>query len=145
MKPALKDQLVAFEQACREKDLRLTPQRLEIFRELAGAHDHPSAEILHQRLLKRMPTLSLDTVYRTLGTLAQNGLISRVETVESQARFEVADERHHHLICEKCKEIIDFQWQEIDGAELPQEIASWGKINRKNLVVYGICQKCLLK
>ena len=141
----LKDQLAAFEQACRDKELRLTPQRLEIFRELARAKDHPSAEALHQRLLKRMPTLSLDTVYRTLGTLARNGLISLVETVESQARFEVADRQHHHLICEQCREIIDFEWQEIDRADLPQGVDAWGKIIRKNVVLYGICQKCLVE
>ena len=51
MQPALKQQLADFENACRKIALRLTPQRLEIFRELAKATDHPSAEILHQRLV----------------------------------------------------------------------------------------------
>ncbi|HEY5672920.1 MAG TPA: Fur family transcriptional regulator [Malonomonas sp.] len=138
-----KQQLTAFEDACRKAGLRLTPQRLEVFRELARATDHPSAETLHQRLVKGMPTLSLDTVYRTLGTLASHGLINKVETVESQARFEVAQWPHHHLICRKCREIIDFQWQLIDEAALPDEVDAWGKVERKNLVAYGTCRKCL--
>ena len=116
MKLTLKNQLDAFAQACRDKDLRLTPQRLEIFKGLARATDHPTAEILHQRLIKGMPTLSLDTVYRTLGTFANLSLINKVETSESQAHFEVSQVQHHHLICRKCKEIIDFQWQSIDNA-----------------------------
>ena len=140
---SLKESLASFEQACRDKDLRLTPQRLEIFKELARAEDHPSAEALHQRLLKKMPTLSLDTVYRTLGTFVQNGLVKRVETVENQARFEIPHLSHHHLICEKCKKIMDFQWDSIDAATLPEELESWGRINRKSVVLYGICQKCL--
>jgi Fur family peroxide stress response transcriptional regulator len=143
MHPTLKQQLAAFPDNCRKAGLRVTPQRLEVFRELAKATDHPSAEALHQRLVKGMPTLSLDTVYRTLGTFVSHGLINKVETAESQARYEVAQRLHHHLICRKCKEIIDFYWQTIDQAALPEELKSWGRIERKNVVAYGICQKCL--
>ncbi len=143
MKLIMKNELDAFAESCREKDLRLTPQRLEIFKELVKASDHPTAETLHQRLIQGMPTLSLDTVYRTLGTFANLGLVNKVETSESQAHFEVAQVQHHHLICRKCKEIIDFQWQYIDNAALPEEVNSWGEIERKNIVVYGTCHKCL--
>ncbi len=143
MQSTLKNQLDVFAAACRDKDLRLTPQRLEIFKELARATDHPTAEMLHQRLIQGMPTLSLDTVYRTLGTFANLSLVTKVETSESQAHFEVTQVQHHHLICRKCKEIIDFQWQYIDTASLPEEVHSWGRIDRKNIVVYGTCHKCL--
>ena len=143
MEVTLKNELDAFVESCREKDLRLTPQRLEIFMELVQATDHPTAEILHQRLIQGMPTLSLDTVYRTLGTFVDLGLINKVETSESQAHFEVSHVQHHHLICRNCKEIIDFQWQYVDNASLPEEVHSWGRIDRKNIVVYGTCHKCL--
>ena len=143
MQLGLKQQLSVFETACRKAGLRMTPQRLQVFRELASATDHPSAETLHQRLVQAMPTLSLDTVYRTLGTFVSHGLINKVETVESQARFEVAQLSHHHLICCRCKEIIDFQWQFIDEAALPEEVKTWGRIERKNVVAYGTCHKCL--
>lgn len=143
MSDSLKKQLLVFEEACRKAGLRLTPQRIEIFRELAKATDHPSAEMLHMRLVEKMPTLSLDTVYRTLGTFVGHGLINKVETVESQARFEAAHILHHHLICEKCKQIMDFEWQHIDAAELPESVRSWGQVERKSVVVYGICRQCL--
>jgi len=143
MTEKLKQQLSSFEDACRNAGLRLTPQRIEIFRELANSTDHPSAETLYLRLINKMPTLSLDTVYRTLGTLADYGLVNKVETVESQARFEAAHLVHHHLVCEKCKQIMDFQWQFIDDASLPETVKSWGRVERKSLVAYGTCQKCL--
>lgn len=133
----------AFTQACRDAGLRLTHQRLEIYRELAAATDHPSAEMLHQRLHRRIPTLSLDTVYRTVATFARHGLINRVETIESPSRFEAKGMRHHHLICSRCREIIDFQWHAIDETALPEEITPWGRIDSRNVVVYGICSKCL--
>lgn len=143
MDDTLKQLLSAFNDACRKAELRMTPQRFEIFRQLAKSTDHPSAETLHQRLVNEMPNLSLDTVYRTLGTFAAHGLINKVETVESQARFEVAQLLHHHLICSKCRVIIDFHWQFIDEASLPEEVHAWGRVERKNVVVYGTCQKCL--
>ena len=138
-----RDLVNAFEQACRQTGLRMTHQRLEIFRELAQSSDHPSAETLHQRLRRRIPTLSLDTVYRTLATFAKHGVINKVETVESQARFEPTTRRHHHLICSRCREIMDFQWQEIDAAPLPEIIGHWGRIDTRSVVVYGVCRKCL--
>ncbi|SHI88945.1 Fur family transcriptional regulator, peroxide stress response regulator [Malonomonas rubra DSM 5091] len=145
MSEMLKHKLSAFENACRKAGLRLTPQRIEIFRELAKATDHPSAETLHLRLSDKMPTLSLDTVYRTLGTFAGHGLVNKVETVESQARFEAAHVTHHHLVCESCKQIMDFQWQYVDEASLPETVSGWGQVNRKSVIAYGTCKKCLLK
>lgn len=143
MNKAIKQMLGDFQDACRAKSLRVTPQRIEIYRELATAVDHPTAEKLHQRLIDRMPTLSLDTVYRTLTTFLELDLINKVETVESQAHFEVAHTLHHHLICEKCKKIIDFEWDQIDEAALPDEVSSLGRFEKKNVVVYGRCQSCL--
>ncbi|MDY0268234.1 Fur family transcriptional regulator [Trichloromonas sp.] len=137
------EKLAALEEALKAAGLRLTHQRLEIYRELLAATDHPSAECLYQRLRRRIPTLSLDTVYRTLATLAAHGLINRVETLESQARFEATSGRHHHLICRKCGKIADFQWPDIDSAALPQEISEWGRIDLKNVVIHGICRTCL--
>lgn len=143
MSSTLNQHLDRFQQVCRNKDLRVTPQRIEIFKELVQSNDHPTAERLHQRLNTRMPTLSLDTVYRTLGTFADMGLIHKVETPESQAHFEVTLHQHHHLICERCKEIIDFEWPQFDQSSLPKQAESFGRFERKNVVVYGVCKNCL--
>jgi len=131
-----------FEDACRKANLKITHQRLEIFRELAKALDHPSAETLYMRLHKKLPTLSLDTVYRTLTTFEDFGMISRVETVKSQARFEAEMSEHHHLICSKCGKITDFEWTSFREVDLPNEIDHWGSVNKKNVIVRGICNKC---
>jgi Fur family transcriptional regulator, peroxide stress response regulator len=140
---ALQEQLRRFGDACREAGLKLTHQRLEIFSELARSPDHPSAEALHQRLRKKIPTLSLDTVYRTLATFVRHGMINKVETVESQARFEVTFVRHHHLICGTCNTIMDFQWPLMDEVTLPEEVEKWGRVDNRSVVVYGTCKNCL--
>lgn len=143
MTATAKDQLRAFQDACRQKNLRVTPQRMKIYTTLAQAADHPSAEVLHQRLIKGMPTLSLDTVYRTLTTLVENGLVKRVETAESQARFEIAQTQHHHLICKRCKTIQDFQSDQIAVGNLAEQLRDWGRVETKNFVIYGTCNHCL--
>ncbi|KAB0671861.1 transcriptional repressor [Oryzomonas sagensis] len=140
---ALQKQVQQFGEACREAGLKLTHQRLEIFSELVRSPDHPSAEALHQRLRKKIPTLSLDTVYRTLATFARHGMITKVETVESQGRFEVTLAPHHHLICSRCNTIMDFQWPSMDETPLPETVKEWGRIDNRSVVAYGICKNCL--
>jgi len=140
---SIREKRAAFENACRDAGLRLTHQRLEIFTELAVVADHPTAETIYERIRKKIPTISLDTVYRTLATFARHGLINKVETVESQARFEVKIMRHHHLTCRKCNKITDFQWESLDDVSLPVEISRWGRVENKNVIVYGICSECM--
>ena len=131
--------------ACREVDLKLTHQRLEIFRVLASSTDHPTAEILYKRLKKNMPSLSLDTVYRTLSTFEEHALISRVQTDESHARFEAELEQHHHAICSRCHRITDFYWDICDSSELPEQIVRWGEIQDKQITLRGVCAECAQK
>lgn len=140
-KTTFQEKLVKFMDACRALDLKLTHQRLEIFRELASSKDHPTAEILYKRLKKNMPSLSLDTVYRTLATLEEHALISRVQTTESHARFE-AEEGHHHAICSQCGEITDFAWKDFENSQLPAQIAQWGKVRNKQVTLHGTCAQC---
>lgn len=138
----LEQMMVHFGTACRNAGLKLTHQRTEIYRQLLLVADHPSAETVHKRLLPGLPTISLDTVYRTLTTLEQYGLVARIQTAESQARFEAVYEPHHHLICSKCKQVMDFQWPAIDTLELPSNVHQWGSIDSKTIVMYGICNNC---
>ena len=138
----LQQKLNIFEQSCRDSGLKLTHQRIEIYRELLAATDHPSAEMLYQRLRKKLPTISLDTVYRTLATFEDNRLISRIQTAESQARFEAKTEQHHHAICSSCGRISDFHWDLLESAQLPEELSSWGKIENKQITLRGTCRQC---
>lgn len=134
--------MAKFEYACRKDDLKVTHQRLEIYRELARAKDHPSAEMLYKRIIKRLPTISLDTVYRTLATCEEHGLITRVQTIESHARFEAEMTSHHHAICRKCGAITDFTWDALDNLALPEELKGWGKVRKRNASLEGLCKTC---
>ena len=136
------ERLQIFEEVCRKEGLKITHQRLEIFKELLQSDDHPTVERLYVRLKTRLPTISLDTVYRTLTTLEQHGLIARVQTLENQARFEARMEEHHHAICKKCGKITDFYWEFPEEPGLPDEILNWGLIFKKSLTLHGLCTQC---
>lgn len=142
---SLHSQLTDFEKLCRKKGLKMTHQRLEIYRELLTSLDHPSVESLFLRVRKRIPTISLDTVYRTLTMLEEGGMINRIQTSEGLARFESDYGVHHHLICKKCQKIEDFTWKAFDAMSIPPELDDWGAIQTRNIVVEGICSACLKK
>ena len=138
----LEKYLLAFEEVHREQGLKITHQRLEIFKELLHSNDHPTVERLYSKLKSKLPSISRDTIYRTLTTLEKHGLVSRVQTMESQARFEGKMEQHHHAICKKCGKITDFYLKFPDEAVLPDEILNWGKISQKRITLYGLCNQC---
>jgi len=138
----LTQQMEFFNYSCRAAGLKITHQRTLIYRELLQQPDHPTAEALHKRIVREVPSISLDTVYRTLATLEQHRLVSRIQTAESQARFEAVIVPHHHLICSCCKKVLDIEWPEFDQIELPENVRNWGTINSKNAVMYGTCTAC---
>jgi len=136
------EQLAVFKEACKKAGLKVTRQRIAIFSELADSYSHPSAETIYIVLQKKLPTMSFDTVYRTLATFEKHGLISRIQTPESLARYEVAEDSHHHIVCTKCGRITDFNWNSFDASQLPRDISGWGTIDRKNVTLQGVCRKC---
>ncbi len=131
-----------FKSACSRANLKVTHQRLRIYLELLNAGDHPTAENLHSRLKSEMPKLSLDTVYRTLSTFERQGLVRRVSTVNSQARYEAEMREHHHFVCTSCGMVADFNWPLLDQSSLPEEVAEMGIVSHRTLTASGICSEC---
>ena len=125
--------------AFRESGLRCTPQRLEIYRLLREATDHPAAESLHDALVGRMPTVSRDTVYRTLAVLEEAGLVRKIYTLDGRCRYEPDPRPHHHFICTKCNRIQDFVWHEFDRLTPPGPTRSLGNVHMQCAQLVGVC------
>lgn len=81
------EEFIAFRKVCKEHGIKVTHQRLEIFREVIRDHDHPSAEDIYSRVKDRLPCISLDTVYRNLAAFESYGFIGRVQIVD-KIRFD---------------------------------------------------------
>ena len=125
--------------------MRLTPQRLEIFRAFDGAKDHPSAYEIYKRISSRHPTISHDTVYRTLDTFTEWGLIDKVEFLDAKVRFDPNLKPHQHFICTECGGIRDFYWNDFDEIDLPPDVTEWGQPKTRHAQIKGICAECLEK
>ena len=132
-----------FESKCRSNGIKLTHQRIEIFREVAQTCDHPDAEHVFHRVRNRLPTVSLDTVYRTLWLLNDLGLIATLGPSRNRTRFDANLTRHHHFICEQCGFTRDFNSDDLDNLELPDSLASFGTIATTHVEVRGICRDCI--
>lgn len=139
----LAHRLERFERTCRAQGLKLTHQRLEIYREVAGTDEHPDVDTVYQRVRRRLPTVSLDTVYRTLTTLAEIGVIREVSVSGPRHRYDANAEPHHHCICTRCRRIADFGAAAPELASLPAEATAFGRLERVQLQVLGVCQSCL--
>lgn len=140
-----KQHLEHLKQLCNESGIKLTHQRLEIFRELMSSSDHPSAERIYKRLHKKLPTIAIDTVYRTLATFNELGLVKKLHIMNERTLFDINLTIHHHFICTRCKEINDIYWSDFDNTMLPEVVEGMGKIQSRHLEVHGICNSCLEK
>lgn len=142
-KPELQKRLEDFKGAMKERGIKLTHQRLEIFQEIASRADHPDAEAVYRAVKTRVPTVSLDTVYRTLHLLMDLGLIGTMGPRYDSTRFDPNLKPHHHFLCIRCGLARDFESLELDSLSLPEAAGAFGKILGKDVVVRGICNDCM--
>ena len=143
--PNLQEKIKKFEKICGANGMKLTHQRMEIFREIASSDGHPSVEEIYNKLKSKLQMISLDTVYRTLSSFENIGIISKVSVSDNKGRFDSNLIPHHHLICTKCKVILDFYWPTFDKIKVPSETKKWGQIFSKQVVLCGICDDWLKK
>ncbi len=134
-----------FEMVCREEGIKVTQQRIEIFREVAQTEEHPDADKIYQRVRDRLPTVSLDTVYRTLWLLNDLGLVVTLGSSREPTRFDANLERHHHFVCRQCGFTRDFVSKDLDNLVLPDALRSFGNVEQALVEVRGLCSDCLEK
>jgi Fur family peroxide stress response transcriptional regulator len=129
----------------RSSGVKLTHQRMEIFREVAMSEEHPDAEKIYNRVRKRLPYISLDTVYRTLWSLLDLGLITTLGLPRRTVRFDANMKLHHHFVCTKCGMTRDFYSKKLDRLKIPGSEEILETVQRTQVEVSGICMKCSKK
>lgn len=134
-----------FKALAREAGVKLTHQRFEIFREIAASLEHPDAETIFRAVQSRMPTVSLDTVYRTLWMLSDLGLITTLGPRRASVRFDANLEQHHHYACLRCGLTRDFESAELNALGIPEAVKVYGSIVATHVEISGICERCARK
>ena len=126
----------------RKNGYKVTTQRLAIYKLMLTKKDHPTADQIYQELKSDYPTLSLGTIYKTLHTLKELGLIQKLGFNEGSIRYDPDLEPHINLVCSKCGEISDYKSENV--AKFWKAIIS--NLNLKpigqRIDIYYICENC---
>jgi Fur family transcriptional regulator, peroxide stress response regulator len=138
----LRNRVDKFVERCHEAGLKATHQRTEIYRVLAATTAHPDAETIFRRVRGRVPAISFDTVYRTLRTLDEKGLIVRVDTPLERSRFDANTEPHHHFVCARCGAVRDLRLDGLDGLSRAAAVEDIGVARSVHVEVRGLCHAC---
>ena len=134
---------------------RLTNPRVIIINILRNPDRHLSAEDIYLEAVKTNPSIGLTTVYRTLDLFSQIGVVQKFDFGDNRARYELTynptqKDHHHHLVCVKCKTIVDytdFVHEELELMNKTEKALSKKhqfKIFHHTIHFYGMCNNCRL-
>ena len=143
MTPVLLDRrLERFETRCAELGLAMTHQRQVIYRVLAESEEHPDAEAVYRRVKRHIPTISLATVYKNIKTFVGMGLLQEVGSEAGSYRVDANLDRHHHLVCIRCKAVVDFCDDRLDRVRATRPNPKNFRILRYQVEALGLCPNC---
>lgn len=126
----------------KQKQIKITPQRLEILKYLDEHRTHPTVDEIFSELKVNNPALSKTTVYNSVDVLRKNGLIQSLTISGSEQRYDFKHGMHHHFLCKKCGEIIDI---DVECPNLNSMLESGHRVDEVHGYFKGICKKCLKK
>ncbi len=132
----------ALSEALRARGQRVTAQRLAIARVLRELDRHATADMFFAAVSRRLPGVSLPTVYATLELLEEVGLVRRLATATGSVVYDPRTAAHHHLVCRRCGEITDVD-APVDTRALAAAAAGagYGAVEAQ-VVVSGLCAAC---
>lgn len=132
-----------------EDIVRMTHQRRVILEELAKDSSHPTADRIYRIVRRRLPRISLGTVYRNLEILAETGAIKKIETAGTQKRFDGDAAEHYHIRCVKCGKVDDVSGGRLEALadllRLDAPACRGYKVTGCRLELTGLCPSCRRK
>lgn len=99
----------------KNSDLKVTPQRMAVLEALNNLKDHPTTDRIKEYVAKNHPNIAVGTIYKTLETFVEKGLVKKVKTEKDVMRYDAILEKHHHLYCEETEHIEDFFDDELNN------------------------------
>ncbi len=127
----------------KDHDFRITPQRLAVLKVLAASDGHPSVERIYESVRAQFPTTSLATIYKTVALLKQENEVLEISFPDGSNRYDGNKPfPHPHLICTRCKKIIDPDLSSLE--DLAKEVTkeTGFQITNHRLDFFGLCREC---
>ncbi len=127
----------------REHHIKVTPQRLCVFEVLRDIPQHLSVEEVHHKVRKKIPSVSLATIYSALEYLKERGLLKEIKIDFERSLYEAREDEHHHFYCRRCKKTLDIDLPPCSA--LKKKEIQGHVVDEFQGYFYGICRKCRSK
>ncbi len=124
---------------------RSTNQRHVILEVIKESRSHPTANEIYETVRKRLPNISLGTIYRNIEILYENGLIEKIGPITNQMRYDGITENHYHIRCIRCGKIVDAPMRAMNGLDDYVQRRTDYTILGHRLEYVGICPDCKKK
>jgi Fur family transcriptional regulator, peroxide stress response regulator len=141
----LQSRMEFFERRCLECGLASTHQRQILYRALAESDEHPSPEMLYEKVKQQIPAISLGTVYRNIKIFKDSGLLKEVSPLHESSRLDANLTKHHHLVCHRCHSIIDVLSEDIEPVRFRGNLPAGFEVEWYEVEVMGLCSRCTPK
>ena len=132
----------SFRELCHENGIAVTHQRQVLYEVMKTMHGHPSPEEVYARVKKKIPAISLATVYKNIHLFVESGVFREVSLHHGSVRVEMNDEPHHHMVCSKCRKITDIGEKELGLAVKRSRLPGGSLVERYAVDVIGVCASC---
>ncbi|MFO7709864.1 MAG: transcriptional repressor [Desulfobacterales bacterium] len=124
-------------------DFRITPQRLAVLKVLAASEGHPSVERIYERVRVQFPTTSIATIYKTVALLRQENEVLEISFPDGSNRYDGNKPYPHpHLICTRCKKIIDPDLNVLEDLTKDVALKTGFQITTHRVDFFGLCREC---
>ena len=131
-----------FRKVCENAGLAVTHQRQVIYEILTGIDGHPSPEEVYARVKRRIPSISLATVYKNIHLFIESGIFHQVSVHHGSMRVETNHTEHHHLVCTECRSISDVDAALLGLSNVEQRLPGGFLVQRLAVDVLGLCEAC---
>jgi Fur family peroxide stress response transcriptional regulator len=132
----------AFREVCADHGLTATHQRQVLYEVMQTMPGHPSPEEVYARVKKRIPAISLATVYKNIHLFVERGVLKELSMHYGSLRVELNNFHHHHMVCSHCKAITDIEEKDLGVLPALQEMPGGFQVERCSIDVIGICAAC---
>ena len=132
----------SFREVCAEHGIAVTHQRQVLYEVMQGMDGHPSPEEVYARVKKKVPSISLATVYKNIHLFVESGVFRKMSMHHGSVRVEMNEHAHHHLVCSKCKAISDIDERSLGELPKKRKLAGGFLVERYSVDVIGVCAKC---
>jgi Fur family peroxide stress response transcriptional regulator len=132
----------SFREICAAHGIAVTHQRQVLYEVMQGMEGHPSPEEVYARVKKKVPSISLATVYKNIHLFVESGVFRKMSMHHGSVRVEMNEQAHHHLVCSKCKSIADIDEMSLGGLPKRRTLPGGFLVERYAVDVIGVCAKC---